>query len=229
MAKKHHAEEEGGESWLMSYCDMITLLVTFFLMMMTFSTSDKGDVKEVGVGLITGRGGIWSSSMGSSINDRLDETLVESMAEDLDYLVSSSGGGLGFRKALDGMTIQFDVDCSFEPGSTEPSAKLVESLVTVAKTIGRYEWLVLVEGSTDTAFQPTERCPDATTLGLARAQSAARVLLADPQLRRDRVQIASVGMDRPLSSNDSAIGRRTNRCVTLRVLSMSATRAGQRK
>ena len=51
------------ESWLVSYCDMISLLVTFFLMMMTFSTKEKFDVKETGVGLLRGRGGIWQNDM----------------------------------------------------------------------------------------------------------------------------------------------------------------------
>ena len=48
MAKKKPEEPAHSESWLVSYCDMISLLVTFFLMMMTFSTKEKFDVKEAG-------------------------------------------------------------------------------------------------------------------------------------------------------------------------------------
>src|SRR6187397_2286014 len=56
MARKKKPEEHShSESWLVSYCDMISLLVTFFLMMMTFSTKDTADVREVGVGLLKGR------------------------------------------------------------------------------------------------------------------------------------------------------------------------------
>ena len=44
--RKKPEEHSHSESWLVSYCDMISLLVTFFLMMMTFSTKDTADVRE---------------------------------------------------------------------------------------------------------------------------------------------------------------------------------------
>ena len=62
MARQKKPEEHGhSESWLVSYCDMISLLVTFFLMMMTFSTKDNMTFKEASLGLLRGRGGIWKN------------------------------------------------------------------------------------------------------------------------------------------------------------------------
>ena len=60
MARKKKPEEHShGESWLVSYCDLISLLVTFFLMMMTFSSKSTGDLEQIGAsndrGWIPGR------------------------------------------------------------------------------------------------------------------------------------------------------------------------------
>ena len=41
MVRKKQADDHPPESWLMSYCDMITLLVTFFLMELADPTPDR--------------------------------------------------------------------------------------------------------------------------------------------------------------------------------------------
>jgi flagellar motor protein MotB len=47
--KKKHEEEEGGESvglWYVSFADMITLLLSFFVMLTTFSSYSKEDLTK---------------------------------------------------------------------------------------------------------------------------------------------------------------------------------------
>jgi chemotaxis protein MotB len=230
MARKKHVEDGGGEGWLMSYCDMITLLVTFFLMMMTFSTSEKGDLEEIGVGLLKGRGGVWPAMLGSSTAERLDTALVERLARDLDELSTESGGALGLRGAIDGLLIQFDLESSFAPGSAAPPPALVRRLEGIAERLHPYEWTMVIEGSTDSQFRPDAKHPTAIALGLARARAAADVVLSNRRVERERVQVTSFGADRPLASNDTATGRRANRCVTLRIVatSVSAAAASER-
>jgi outer membrane protein OmpA-like peptidoglycan-associated protein len=106
----------------------------------------------------------------------------------------------------------------------------VRHLEDVAARLVPYEWTVVIEGSTDDAFQPTARHKTAVGLGLARARAAADVVLSNRRIERERVQITSFGADRPIASNDTAHGRRANRCVTLRILapSVSAVAAGDR-
>ncbi|HOY67863.1 MAG TPA: flagellar motor protein MotB [Candidatus Ozemobacteraceae bacterium] len=49
MRRKQHEEEEHGntERWLLTYADMITLLMAFFIMMYTFSQVDAAKLKGV--------------------------------------------------------------------------------------------------------------------------------------------------------------------------------------
>jgi len=47
MRKKHHAQHENHERWLVSYADFITLLFAFFVVMFASSQADKGRAKQV--------------------------------------------------------------------------------------------------------------------------------------------------------------------------------------
>jgi chemotaxis protein MotB len=50
VANKQQAEESGGESvglWYVSFADMITLLLAFFVMLATFSSFDSGSISKL--------------------------------------------------------------------------------------------------------------------------------------------------------------------------------------
>jgi chemotaxis protein MotB len=226
MGRKKHVEEAGaGEGWLVSYCDMISLLVTFFLMMMTFSTSSKGDIKTTGVGLLKGRGGIFPNLSGSEPPQAIDPTVLEKMSKDLDSLRQSGGSKnqLGLNPMLDGLAIEFDSECSFAPGSSEPNEKLRGNLEELGKKLGRYDQLIVVEGHADDAELDGS---DAERLSGQRALAAAKILLSvGSAIARDQIQVAAQGSKRPRATDGSALGRRMNRRVEVRVLAVTRNKA----
>lgn len=223
MAKKKPEEPSHGESWLVSYCDMISLLVTFFLMMMTFSTKEKFDVKEAGVGLLRGRGGVWQNMMILPQEHDVDPSVVDALSRDLAALAESQGDDpvASVKDQLDGLTISFDLRSSFGPGSAEVNEALRENLATLARALQRYTHLVVVEGFCDDRFQPTPELPTAEAMGLARARNAAQVMLESSELPPDLLQIASPGVARPRASNDTPTGRTSNRRVEVRILALA--------
>jgi len=221
VARPKKQEEHGhSESWLVSYCDMISLLVTFFLMMMTFSTSSAGDVKETSIGLLKGRGGIWKNKMSAPIESTVDFVQAEALAKEVSRAIYPNPGGQPFTvgNILDGFTIGFDSECSFAPGSDTVNRRLRTRLVEVGRILMRFNFTVVVEGYTDSAFKPTRYYPDDVAMGFSRAREAASVLLDECRMPADRVQISSQGQLRPRAPNDSAAGRRSNRRVEIRVL-----------
>lgn len=225
MARPKKQEEHGhSESWLVSYCDMISLLVTFFLMMMTFSTKETADVREVGVGLLRGRGGIWNTKLYFPVQDEVDPQTVSAIARDVAAAAENQedGSRSNVREQVDGFSMSFDLRSSFAPGSATPTAELVANLRTAASFLQRYTQLVVIEGFTDDRFQPTPDYPDAEALALARAMNAARVLLEGSLLSPEQVQIAGLGTIRPRAPNDSALGRTSNRRIELRVVSLAS-------
>ncbi len=221
MARKKKPEEHAhSESWLVSYCDMISLLVTFFLMMMTFSTKDKYDLKEASLGLLRGRGGIWKNPTAFPQENEIDLLQVEMFSKEVAALTHDKHDdqSVSVKTVTDGFTMSFDTACSFLPGSDQVSSALHAQLQKVGRVLGRYEFTVVVEGFTDTSFKPTAFYSNDIAMGLGRAREAAYVLMDECGVRSDRVQISSVGSLRPRASNDTALGRQSNRRIELRVL-----------
>ncbi|MCE9593718.1 MAG: OmpA family protein [Planctomycetes bacterium] len=223
MVKKAQEEHGGGEGWLVSYCDMISLLVTFFLMMMTFSTSSSGDVKSVGVGLLKGRGGVFPNLTGYGPAIDVDQSTVSNLSSDLDKQRSKDDKNrVVLDAALDGLAIDFGSECSFAPGSFAVNDALQDELAKLGKMLGKYDQLVLVEGHVDGKEAETR---DAERLGLERAVVAAHALLDAGSLRPDQVQIASAGASKLRAVEGSALGRKLNRRVGVRVLAVTREHA----
>jgi chemotaxis protein MotB len=223
VVKKAPEPEGGGEGWLVSYCDMISLLVTFFLMMMTFSTSNSGDIKTVGVGLLKGRGGVFPNLTGYGPPIDIDRSMVAGLSKDLDaHRSEDQAGRMVLDAALDGLAIEFGSECSFSPGSFDLNDALKGEIAKLAPILGKHDQLILVEGHVDTKEAESH---DAERLGLERARAAASALLDAGNLAADQVQIASLGANKLRAVEGTALGRKLNRRVGLRVLAVTRTNA----
>ncbi len=62
--KKHREEKDAGERWLLTYADMITLLLGLFIVMYSISTVDSGKLKSVSAFI---RGGFGLDEAGDSL------------------------------------------------------------------------------------------------------------------------------------------------------------------
>jgi len=225
MGRRKKPEEHGhSESWLVSYCDMISLLVTFFLMMLTFSTSETADVREIGVGLLRGRGGIWNSTLYMPVHEEVDPQTVSAIARDVAALAEKQkdGSRSNVREQIDGFSMSFDLASSFAPGSAEPTQALEQNMRTLGGFLQRYTQLVVIEGFTDDRFQPTPVYPDAESISIARAKAAAKILLQGSTISPEQVQIAGLGPIRPRAQNDTPLGRTSNRRIEVRVVSLAS-------
>jgi chemotaxis protein MotB len=231
MGRKKKPEEVAHkESWLVSYCDMISLLVTFFLMMMTFSTKTENDVREVGLQMLGGGGGALDGKtlpMAERIDRDAVATLARGLAEYLDRRGIEESATL--RRVKDGFSIGFDVDSSFAKGSAVPPEALVANLRDLAPILSRWTQLAIVGGFVEGDFEPTATFPDAESLGLARAASALKVLLDAAPIPADRIQIATAGTALPRAEETTPIGRASNRRVEIRIVSLAAAKRAPRR
>jgi chemotaxis protein MotB len=229
--KKKPEEHSHAESWLVSYCDMISLLVTFFLMMLTFSTKSADDIREVGLQLLGGGGGVMEGRT-MPFGEHLDREAVAGFAEQLAQFLDQRGvdEAASIRRVKDGFSIGFDVDSSFAPGSAVPTAPLVANLRELAPILARWTQLVIVDGYVEGDFQPVAGgYADAESLGLARASAAADILLGASQLSPAKLQIASAGTSYPRANESTPEGRASNQRVEIRVVSLAAPKKLARK
>jgi len=199
---------------------MISLLVTFFLMMMTFSTSNQHNVAESGIGLLKGRGGVWKNKLAFPAECTVDLLQLDLFSREMCSLMSVKGGGqpMSMKPIQDGFTVGFDLEASFAPGSDEVTPALRNQLLSVGRTLARFNFTIIVEGFTDSLFKPTRFYSDDIAMGLARAREASLVLLDGCKIAPERVFVASFGTKRPRVANDTPTGRMSNRRVELRVV-----------
>ena len=244
MAYQEDPGIEGAPEWITTFVDMISLLVTFFILLFTFSSIEEFDVFKVPKNLIGSRG-IMESRGGDTAADPPDYDIMsamdvargariphvrsqDSLAENLEEMGQKlTAAHLEFdpTASLDGIVIQFGAAAAFRPGSTGVSPTLRKSLAELGRTMEDYPNRVVIEGFTDSEFKPTARFPTAEALSCARAMAAAEAMLEGTGLASELVQIAGLGMARPLNANRTPSARTANRRVEVRILSLDRQRA----
>jgi chemotaxis protein MotB len=234
----------GAPEWVVTFTDMISLLVTFFVLLMTFSSIEDYEKLRVDGFLTKTRGNIKQIG-GQKAYETVDEDIVagtdirrgadrphsrpaKSLAENLEKMGQKKSDEeieTDFTDVGDGLQIVFGPECSFEPGSTKINAALRRRLDELGRVLEHYPHLVVVQGYTDSEFVPDDDFPDAETLSLERALAAAEILLAGSNMTPKLLEVAGLGGLDPRGDNKLLEGRLANRRVEIRVIALSKTRA----
>lgn len=235
---------EGAPPWITTFVDMVSLLVTFFILLFTFSSIREYDSFTLPKNLM-GTRGLEEVSQGSHMEAPTEDLMlamdlargsrirhtrpVDQLSQSLEEMgqrMEADHLALDLRTVGDGLRVEFDPDGAFPPGSAQVQPALERALEELAETVRHYPLVVLVEGHTDSGFRPTNRYPDEAAMAIARARAAAEVLTRSGGLDRAMVQVSAVGSRLPRSTDSSsAQGRRENRRVTVRLVAMGTERA----
>ena len=238
----------GAPDWIVTFADMISLLVTFFVMLMSFTTMDESQEMVISSAFSNAGAGVVQNDDGHTAvtpperdhmaathplrgadqpHSRPDEELSENLAE-MGQKSSTEHLELDLSQIVDGLQIHFGRSASFAPGSVEVNPELAAQLGELGRILQHYQHLVLIEGFTDTEFKPTPEYPNAEALAGARARAAAQSMLASSELSPELLQIAGLGAKRPAASNETAGGRTDNRRIEVRVISLKRGRTTRR-
>lgn len=209
------AEQRARTSWILSYGDMVTLLITFFIMMITVQAGQIQKVHE------------W-------VDDRLDDAAAEVQS------VIDNSGIEGFTVARDskGVRITLNDPRLFETASAEPRRDMLYQIDGLSRAIGNLTifnleqtehaaflreiqgnglaWQVelRIEGHTDNV--PIGRNAiyrDNWELSAARAQTIMKELQQRTGLPPDDFAIGGFGEFQPIGDNATSSGRDLNRRV----------------
>ncbi|MCF7801480.1 MAG: flagellar motor protein MotB [Candidatus Marinimicrobia bacterium] len=205
------------KGWLLSYGDMITLVITFFIMMLNVRA---GEITKVHA---------W-------VNSRLNDTTRE-IQRVVDLLNISV---IHIDRDSKGVKISLNDPRLFETGSAEPRLELIYQLQTLGATIKNMDivnlhasrwapWLrefernglmwnleIRVEGHTDNVpLIPGSKYRDNWELSAARAQTVMRLLQEYTGLPGAQFAVAGFGEHQPIASNGTPTGREMNRRVEI--------------
>ncbi|MEL6430891.1 MAG: OmpA family protein [Planctomycetota bacterium] len=234
---------DGAPKWITTFVDMVSLLVTFFILLYTFSSIREFDTFTYPKNIVSTSGmfeGDASDTMEAPQDDlmlamdlargsrkrhtRPVNELSENM-EEMGQKLTDEHLPIDLNRVGDGLTVEFPTVAGFAPGAADVNRALRKSLAELGETIEFYPLMVVLEGHTDDAFRPSPTYPDAYALSIARAQAAADVLVDvagyDPTL----VMLEGYGPDRPkMPTAATARERAINRRVVCRLVPMSKDR-----
>lgn len=221
----------GAPEWIVTFSDMVSLLVTFFVLLLTFSSTAT---KEVPNSDTKSPFGLFESTA-SSVAARQIELMTRDQTdyhagslapharppEDLLQSVVDMGrkpkdGELGFD-VLSGSAswrVKFDDGAGFARGSSEPNDALVAALRSMAEALVHYDMEVVIEGCADESFRADEAFGDESALALARAVAAGDIL-AQAGMRPERLGCSTHALRR---AADGKVERVVNRRFELRLL-----------
>ncbi|MDO3378069.1 OmpA/MotB family protein [Geoalkalibacter halelectricus] len=229
--KKKKRQAPGAPLWMVTYSDMVTLLLTFFVLLLSMAQLDQMRFKEV-LGSLKGAFGVMASSNLTTI-DR--PRIVEYLPIEDDYTAR-----LYQRMIVQMQRLRLDRDITlvkdrgavvlrvndavlFEPGQTEVRPEAYPVLRKVAEMVRPLPFNLRIEGHTDST--PVAR-PGLTNwdYSVARAVSVLKFFGSEELLPLERLAAVGYGEKRPIGSNDTAEGRALNRRVEFVLESTSSSR-----
>lgn len=208
------------ESWLMTYLDVMTLLLVMLVVMLAFA--GKGDGLKNMQGIMNGlagqnvmpkNAGILETS-GNEVptpqtqsqapkKDPLEGLPLDKLGKDIDVVVNE--GTVSFR---------ISSEILFSSGQAELSLDGLRVLRQLVPVLNGSSHQIAVVGHTDAIPIRSTRFPSNWELSSARAGSVVRYLESNG-VASNRLRAVGYADTRPLADNASAEGRATNRRVEL--------------
>lgn len=137
---KSHKAEEGEGPWLVSYADLMTLLMGFFALMLSFSKFDDKAAEEMRMHSAELFGGEYKKPF-EELQKQIQAVIeAKGLSEQVTVESNARGVGITFRG-----TVFFDV------GSVNPRSEAINLLSEIAPVLKKEApgFYILVEGHTD--------------------------------------------------------------------------------
>lgn len=236
VTARRRPREDGVQTrWLVTYADMVTLLLTFFVLLFAFSELDAQRFETFLVAL-QGAFGVLDGGPRVLQDDSVFEDLNELRLEDIirpELLAQLQGvyAGIGAFVAERGLGDSLQVDYSergvvvrfadrvlFDLGRADLKPEAVAILDQLAEFLRTIPNHVRVEGHTDDLPINNERFPSNWELSTARATNVVRYFIEKHGLDPTKFSAAGYGEYRPLVPNDSMENRALNRRVDIVLL-----------
>jgi chemotaxis protein MotB len=233
-------DDDDSDAWLLTYGDLMTQLLCFFVLLMSFSVVSSMKFREVIVSLqeaLRGQGVLVSRQ--AVIDDiprsrDVVEGLETSRAEDRKLLELRSAfdkhikehnmsDHVGTEIRKEGLAIilkQREPPVFFDTADARIREEAYPILNQIAQMIAGLSNDIRVEGHTDSRPIGTPQFPSNWELSTMRATNVLRYLHAMTGTAPERLSAAGYGPYRPIASNDTELGMSKNRRVEIVILRM---------
>ena len=221
--KDKPSEKKGGDSWIMTYGDMMSLLLTFFVLIVSFSSIQESKFQQVALSL-QGAFGVMNKpptvvQMPQLMIPNMSKKEREDILQEIRRLERSLLD-TGLDKEVDikvterGIAFRINAPFLFDSGRARLREENIAVLEKLAGFFQRFDYPLRVEGHTDSVPINNERFPSNWELSAARSVAVAR-FFQGAGVPPERMAALGYGEYHPLASNETAEGRAKNRRVEI--------------
>ncbi len=223
-AKRSESQEPSSPLWMVTYGDMVTLLLTFFVLLISFAEMDEIKFEEAAhslrgaLGVLEGYESFFKHKPEDADSAKIDvlrrmdifQSIVEleDMAREMGY-----AGDVSVEISDNGLLIRMGDRVLFDQGRAELKPEALPVLDLVGRTIKGRAREVLVAGHTDDVPIHTDEFPSNWELSTTRALNVVKYLIDRAGVPPGILAATGYSEFRPLVPNDSPQHRRKNRRV----------------
>lgn len=201
--------DEGG-AWELSFADMMTLILCFFILMVTVSEVDRTQYDKVAesLGDAMGRKQAPAPKPEPAVPSEWRQKLksLQEVRDEIRARIRSVPDAAAIEMRPDAVAVHLRGQVLFELGSAELTATAQDVLDRLAPPLMGIPYRLTVEGHTDDIPIRSDRFPSNWELSSARAAAVARFLI-DRGFPKSQVQVKGLADTRPTAPNRNAIGQ----------------------
>jgi chemotaxis protein MotB len=241
VRREENEEKENSERWLLTYSDLITLLMIFFIVMYTMSKVDSEKYKSVSQSLNSAMGGTVVGSTGGSIagtgggsiigtigasgtgtgSEPTEEDRMNTIKSDVTKYLDDNGlkDNVNVEISERGLVIQIDNSILFDSGKDEIKDEARRRMILLGNILKETEGYIRVEGHTDNLPIHNSKFKSNWELSSARATNVVELLEEVSGISPERLSAVGYGEFRPVGDNNTEEGRSQNRRVEIVIVS----------
>lgn len=225
--KKKKPDDINTNAWMDTYADTITLLLTFFILLYSFSSTDNEKLKLIAAALkgeITGipmkledTPDISNEDIEQGIGEKSPyEVLVEQVQDIIDK--NGLTDSVKIREEDAGVVLQLSESILFDLGKADLKPESTKILDIISGLIPSITNEIMVQGHTDNVPISSARYSSNWELSTARAVSVVKYFIEVKGLDPTRFSATGYGEYQPLLDNTTPENRAINRRVDILIV-----------
>ncbi|AGK95264.1 OmpA/MotB family protein [Clostridium pasteurianum] len=242
MRKKKPQEHVNTERYMLTYSDMITLLMMFFIIMYASSNVDATKYKEIsdsfkiafsGRQTIVGSGNSmdiknkpnrssteYNGQVQNDKTNQAEEDRLKQVKQIIDDYIKQNNMSTSASTQIEerGLVISIQDTLFFDSGKADVKPEFQKRIVEIGKILNTIDNYIRIEGHTDNVPISNYKYVDNLDLSTARANAVLRVLENQSNINPKRLASMGYGDQRPVADNNTDAGRARNRRVDIVVI-----------
>lgn len=213
--KNKKPQQEFEEDWLTTFSDVISLLLCFFVILISVSEPKQSELEKVRAMFMSAFVEHEVESPFTELQQKMEQMIEEKMLEEQ----------MSVEETDKGLVLELSSGSFFEPGSAtfrEEARPVLEELALMLNDFDFEDYLVEVEGHTDDVPIKTAKFPSNWELSAGRASSVVRFFIDEGQ-ESEKMRVAGFADTEPKVPNLDEFGnpipenRELNRRIAIRI------------